>query len=58
MNACGMNHHSWTFAGGLTNVMVTTTVTDTVRGTVKTYTNPLGRPFQPIQDTTAFLTCP
>lgn len=58
LNACTLNNHYWTFAGGLTNVQVTTTVTDTVRGTVKTYTNPLGRPFQPIQDTAAFLTCP
>ena len=58
LNACSLNNHYWTFAGGLTNVQVTTTVTDTVRGTVKTYTNPLGRPFQPIQDTAAFQTCP
>ena len=58
LNACGFNNNYWTFAGGLTNVQVTTTVTDTLRGNVKTYTNPLGRPFQPIQDTSSFPTCP
>ena len=46
------------FAGGLTNVEVDTTVTDTQTNQVKTYMNPLGTPFQPIQDTTAFATCP
>jgi hypothetical protein len=58
LGACGLNGSYWTFAGGLTNVQVTTTVTDTLRGGVKTYTNPLGRPFQPIQDTSAFPACP
>lgn len=47
----------WVFAGGLTNVEVELTVRDTVTGAVKTYTNELGEPFQPIQDTNAF-TCP
>lgn len=37
---------------------MTATVTDTVRGTVMAYVNSLGRPFEPIQDTSAFLTCP
>jgi hypothetical protein len=58
LNACSLNENYWTFMGGLTNVQVTTTVTDTVRGNVKTYTNPLGSAFQPVQDTTAFPTCP
>lgn len=48
----------WVFAGGLTNVQVTMTVTDTRTGTVKTYNNPQGQAFQPIQDTNAFATCP
>ncbi len=34
------------------------TVTDTVSGLVKTYTNELGSAFQPIQDLGAFATCP
>jgi hypothetical protein len=57
LNACGINGY-WVFAGGLTDVRVTLTVTDTQTGAVKTYTNPIGTPFQPIQDTSAFSTCP
>lgn len=58
LNGCGLNRRYWTFAGGLTDVNVILTVTDTETGTVKTYTNPQGTPFQPIQDTSAFATCP
>jgi hypothetical protein len=57
LNGCGLDNHFWVFAGGLTNVMVTTHVTDTQTGAMKTYINPLGTPFQPLQDTSAFL-CP
>jgi hypothetical protein len=57
LNACAVNSHFWVFAGGLTNVEVTIHVTDTQTGAAKTYTNPLGVAFQPIQDTSAF-TCP
>jgi hypothetical protein len=42
----------------LTNVEVTLRVTDTRNGTVQTYFNPLGTAFQPVQDTSAFATCP
>ena len=48
----------WVFAAGLTNVEVTITVTDTQTGAVRTYVNPLNTPFAPIQDTSAFATCP
>ncbi len=48
----------WVFAAGVTDVEVTLTVHDTVTGQVKTYKNPLGKPFEPIQDTSAFTTCP
>lgn len=48
------NNHFWVFAGGLTNVGVTITVTDTVTGQVRTYQNTNGVAFQPIQDTAAF----
>ncbi len=51
-------NHYWVFAGGLTDVRVDLRVTDTNTGAVRTYTNPLGKPFQPIQDTSAFATCP
>jgi len=58
LNACGVNQRIWVFAGGLTNVEVTMTVEDTNTGVVQTYRNPQGTPFQPIQDTGAFATCP
>lgn len=58
VNGCALNSRYWVFAGGLTNVQVTLTVTDTSNGTVRTYTNPQGVAFAPIQDTSAFATCP
>ncbi|HEX9304620.1 MAG TPA: PPC domain-containing protein [Thermoanaerobaculia bacterium] len=48
----------WVFAGGLTNVQVALTVTDTSNGTARNYTNPQNTAFAPIQDTDAFATCP
>ena len=45
-------------AGGLTNVRVELTVTDTSTGIPRTYVNPQGKQFQPIQDTGAFDACP
>jgi hypothetical protein len=47
----------WFFASGLTDTEVTLRVTDLTTGQEKTYVNPLGRPFQPIQDTGAFDIC-
>ncbi len=58
LDACGFNQHFWVFAGGLTNVQVHLSVTDTLTGVVRTYDNPQGKAFQPVQDTSAFLTCP
>lgn len=58
LNACGVNSRYWVFAGGLTDVQVTLTVTDTQTGGMKQYTNPLGTKFAPVQDTNAFATCP
>ncbi len=59
LNACTQpTPFYWFFASGLTNVGVDLTVTDTKTGAVKTYSNPINRPFQPIQDTSAFATCP
>ena len=57
LNACSYNQRFWVFAGGLTNVQVTLTVTDTLKQVVRTYSNPQGAAFQPIQDTNAFATC-
>jgi hypothetical protein len=48
------NSRYWVFAGGLTNVQVLITVTDTQTGSVKTYSNNQGVAFAPIQDTAAF----
>src|SRR6185503_20919902 len=58
LNACGVNNRYWVFAAGLTNVHTVITVTDTQTGAVKTYNNPQGTAFKPIQDTSAFATCP
>jgi len=57
LNGCGFNQRYWVYAGGLTNVRVHLTVTDTRTGAVKTYDNPRGAAFQPVQDTSAFV-CP
>lgn len=50
LNGCGVNNRYWVFAGGLTDVRTRITVTDTRNGTVKTYLNPQGTAFLPIQD--------
>jgi hypothetical protein len=57
LDGCALNGHWWVFAGGLTNVGVTLTVTDTQTGEFRTYTSPIGVPFAPLQDTTAFANC-
>jgi streptogramin lyase len=49
-----LNSNYWVFIGGLTDVHVVVTVTDTATGAVRTYTNPMRVAFQPIQDTTTF----
>lgn len=58
LNGCPVNNRYWVFAGGLTNVYTLFTVADLQAGAVKTYINPQNLPFQPIQDTSAFETCP
>jgi hypothetical protein len=58
LDGCPVNNNYWVFAGGLTNVEVMIRVEDTETGDVRNYTNPLRTPFQPIQDTSAFATCP
>jgi hypothetical protein len=58
LNACALNQRYWVYAGGLTNVKVHLTVTDTQSGAVKTYDNPQGTAFRPVQDSSAFATCP
>jgi hypothetical protein len=58
LDACRINQRFWFFAGGLSNVQVDLTVRDTTTGAVKTYHNPQGAAFRPIQDTRAFSGCP
>jgi len=54
LDGCAVNGHFWVFAGGLTNVQTSLLVTDSVTGATRTYVNPQGTAFQPIQDTAAF----
>jgi Domain of unknown function (DUF4114) len=58
LDACALADRFWLFAGGLTNVEVDLTVTDTQTGAVRRYHNPQRTPFTPILDTSAFDTCP
>ena len=60
LNACelpGFNSY-WVFIGGLTDVELTVEVTDTQTNQTNEYDNDPHTPFQPVQDTSAFLTCP
>jgi len=57
LDACSIGSTLWVFASGLTNVQVTLKVTDSRTGKSKTYSNPNGLAFLPIQDTSAFA-CP
>ena len=58
LNACSFADHFWVFACGLTDVEIDIIVEDTLSGAVRTYHNPQKQPFQAIQDTSAFATCP
>jgi plastocyanin len=58
IDGCAVNGRHWVFAGGLTNVGLTLTVTDLRTGTAQRYVNGQGTAFQPVQDTAAFSTCP
>ena len=58
LDGCSLNNHYWVFAGGLTNVHTTMTVTDTANGQHHAYSNPQGTAFRPLQNTTDFATCP
>ena len=60
LDACNLPdfNNFWVFAGGLTNVEVILTVTDTQTGQFRVYENDLGEDFQPVLDTAAFDGCP
>jgi len=58
LNACGLERGNWFFGAGMTTVGVQLKVTDTFSGEARTYTNPAGTSFPPIQDTSTFAFCP
>ncbi len=53
-DGCAINDHMWIHAGGLTDLGVTLTVTDTETGAERTWENPVGTPFRPVHDLKAF----
>ena len=54
LDGCALGGHYWVFAGGLTNVELDLSVTDTVTGQVRHYPNAQGTAVVPLQDTSAF----
>jgi len=58
VDGCGLFNHYWVFYAATTNVEFTLTVTDTESGMSREYRNELGVPAPPVQDTSAFATCP
>ena len=58
LDSCTQNDHFWVFLGTSTNVEFTVTVIDTATGVSRAYFTPLATVAQPIQDTSAFATCP
>ncbi len=54
LDGCATNQHYWVFYGATTNVGLTTTVTDTATGAVRTYANADGETPVPAEDITAF----
>lgn len=58
LDGCGLNNRYWVFFAPTTNVEFVVVVTDTKVPLSKAYRNPLGKPAAPVQDTSAFATCP
>jgi hypothetical protein len=54
LDGCAVNGRFWVYGGGLTDVRVVVRVWDKETNVERTYTNPLGHPFQPIGDVGAF----
>ena len=57
LDGCALNGRYWVYAAGLTNVEVSLSVEDLVGGSTWQRSNPLGTPFQPILDASAFAAC-
>ena len=58
LDGCALNGHVWVFAGASSNVGWALTLTDTVTGETRRYTNPVGETPLAITDHEAFATCP
>ena len=58
LNACGEFQRYWVFFAATTDVGFTTTVRDTVAGSIRTYSNPDHQAALPVQDTNAFSCSP
>lgn len=58
LDACGLTASHWLFASGMTNLEVLVTITDTWTGDTREVFNPLGKAFESVIDTRAFLACP
>ncbi len=57
LDGCGLNDRYWTFFAATTNVAFDVTVTDSVTGSRKRYSNPLGQPANAVTDTNSLATC-
>ncbi|HEV8238015.1 MAG TPA: hypothetical protein VGS57_01450 [Thermoanaerobaculia bacterium] len=58
LDGCAVNGKYWVFVAGLTDVAVEVLVTEVATASAWGYVNPRGEPFPPVQDTSAFATCP
>lgn len=54
LDGCSLNDSYWVYVAGLTNIWVEVAIRDTETGEVKTWTNPMGQSFRPIEDTGYF----
>jgi len=54
LDGCAVNGHRWVLMGGLTDVVVNLSVTDSVTGEARMYGSPGGAPFEPMFDLEAF----
>ncbi len=57
LDGCAITNHFWVFAAATTDVAYDLVVTDSVTGSVKTYSNSLGVAAPATTDTAAFATC-
>lgn len=57
LDACVINDRFWFSGGGLTDVEVSTRVTDTATGDIRVYRNPASQAFESVLDSDAFAGC-